>query len=148
MTQATNDQSVSLSALISTVSGWPGISTRPHRFGGTEFSLDGREIGHVHRSGIVDIVFPRRVRDLLVGAGNTGPHHIYPDSGWTTFRMTGPDALNRATWLLRLSYLYHAMAICRRPHSPPALDDFNPERELAAMDLEPTLATALGISGR
>lgn len=143
MTQATNDQSAVLSTLTTTVSGWPGISTRSHRFGGTEFSLDGREIGHVHRSGIVDIAFPRRVRDLLVEAGHTGPHHIYPESGWTTFRMTGPDALDQATWLLRLSYFYHVRAICRRPHSPPALDDFDPEGELAAMDLEPGLASAL-----
>lgn len=148
MTYATTDPASAVSILTATVSGWPGVSTSPHRFGGIEFTLAGREVGHVHRSGIVDIAFPRRVRDLLVEAGHTGPHHIYPESGWTTFRLADPDAVERATWLLRLSYLYHARAICRHPHSPPVLDDFDPERELVAMNLEPELAAVLDVPAR
>lgn len=31
------------------VSAWEGISVRPHRFGGVEYRLGTREIGHVRR---------------------------------------------------------------------------------------------------
>jgi hypothetical protein len=51
------------------VSAWEGITTRPHRFGGTEYRLGGREIGHVHGDSLVDIPFPTRVRNELVATG-------------------------------------------------------------------------------
>ena len=35
--------------------GWSGITAQPHRFGGTEYRLGRREIGHVHGDHLVDI---------------------------------------------------------------------------------------------
>ncbi len=55
------------------VSGWDGISVAPHRFGGVEFNLGRVEVGHVHRSGLVDIPFPRRVRDHQLDGGEQKP---------------------------------------------------------------------------
>jgi hypothetical protein len=98
-------------AIVAEVSEWDGVNAGDHRYGGTEFTLGPREIGHVHRWGILDIAFPRRVRNELVSEGKTGPHHIYPESGWTTFHVEGPDDLDEALWLLRLSYLSHAAAM-------------------------------------
>jgi hypothetical protein len=43
---------------------WPNISTRSHRFGGREFLFGKAEIGHVHTGGVVDIPFPRPIRDV------------------------------------------------------------------------------------
>ncbi|WP_231183900.1 luciferase family protein [Haladaptatus sp. DYF46] len=97
--------------IVADVSEWDGVKTGEHRYGGTEFSLGPREIGHVHRWGILDIAFPRRVRNELVAEGKTGPHHIYPESGWTTFRVEGPGDVDEALWLLRLSYLSHVAAM-------------------------------------
>jgi hypothetical protein len=54
---------------------WPGITSQPHRFGGIEYSLGRREIGHVHGDSLVDIPFPKEVRDELVSAGRAEPHH-------------------------------------------------------------------------
>lgn len=31
-----------------TVTSWQGVSAQSHRFGGREFNLDTREIGHIH----------------------------------------------------------------------------------------------------
>ncbi|MFH5798265.1 luciferase family protein [Haladaptatus sp. CMAA 1911] len=100
-----------IDAIVTEVSEWDGVNAGEHRYGGTEFAIGPREIGHVHRWGILDIAFPRRVRNELVAEGKTGPHHIYPESGWTTFRVEGPDDVDEALWLLRLSYLSHVAAM-------------------------------------
>jgi Family of unknown function (DUF5519) len=51
------------------VSAWPNISVHPHRFGDREFLFGAAEVGHVHMGGIVDIPFPRSVRDALLSEG-------------------------------------------------------------------------------
>jgi hypothetical protein len=87
-----------------TVSAWEGVTAHPHRFGGTEFRLGDREIGHVHGDGLVDIPFPTRVRNELVGAGQAVPHHVLPESGWISFYIRQPEDTERAIALLRRSY--------------------------------------------
>ncbi len=47
---------------------WDGVSTAPHRFGGVEYRLGTREIGHIHGDHLVDIPFPKKVRDEIVNA--------------------------------------------------------------------------------
>lgn len=87
-----------------TVLSWEGVSAHPHRFGGTEYRLGKREIGHVHGDYLVDIPFPTKVRDELVAAGRAEPHHILPDSGWISFYLREADDVQRAIDLLRLSF--------------------------------------------
>ena len=84
--------------------GWSGITIQPHRFGGTEYRLERREIGHVHGDRLVDIPFPKKIRDELVTAGRAEPHHILPESGWVSIYLRQPFDVNRAIELLRLSY--------------------------------------------
>jgi hypothetical protein len=73
-----------------TIGSWEGVTVGLHKYGGIEFRRNGREIGHVHANGIVDILFSKSERDALVSDHVTGPHHIYPDSGWTTFYIHTP----------------------------------------------------------
>ncbi|EFW92671.1 hypothetical protein ZOD2009_07374 [Haladaptatus paucihalophilus DX253] len=123
-----------IDALVADVSEWDGVEIGEHRFGGTEFTLGPREIGHVHEWGILDIAFPRRVRDELVAAGRTEPHHIYPESGWTTFHVGDSDDVADARWLLRLSYLSHATAMANTAAGEDALSDLDVDAELDALD--------------
>jgi hypothetical protein len=60
------------------VTSWPGVTAHPHRFGGTEYRLGKRELGHIHGDALVDIPFPLKVRDEVVAAGRAEPHHILP----------------------------------------------------------------------
>ena len=90
--------------ITETVASWPGVEVGPHRFGGVEFRLGRREIGHLHGDRIADIPFPRRVRDELIAAGRARPHHVLPDTGWVTVPIAGPDGAERVIELLRLSY--------------------------------------------
>ena len=93
------------------VSAWPSISVHPHRFGGKEFLFGSAEVGHIHTGGIVDIPFPRAVRNALLAAGLAEQHHWVPNSGWVTFyvRNGNDEDLSHALWLMRLSYLRYAL---------------------------------------
>ena len=93
-----------LKKLEDTVASWPQISVHPHRFGGREFRFANAEVGHVHDGGIVDIPFPRSIRDALLTEGLAEEHHWLPNSGWVTFRVRSYRDLQHAIWLLRLSY--------------------------------------------
>ncbi len=86
------------------VVGWPGVESRTHRFGGIEFRLGRREIGHVHGDHLVDIPFPRKVRDEILAAGEAQPHHILPESGWISLYLRSAEDTERAIRLLRRSY--------------------------------------------
>ncbi len=83
---------------------WPRVETAPHRFGGVEFRVDRREIGHVHPSGMLDLPFPVRMRRDLVSAGRAEAHHMLPNTGWVTFRIKSEHDLPAAVDLLRLNY--------------------------------------------
>jgi hypothetical protein len=88
---------------------WPEVSVHSHRFGGREFRFRSAEIGHVHVGGVVDIPFPRSIRDALLDEGDAETHHWVPDSGWITFRVRSEDDLKHALWLMRVSYLRYAL---------------------------------------
>jgi hypothetical protein len=90
------------------VSSWNGVSTSTHRFGGVEFNLAGREIGHLHHNGMADISFNKAIRDQLVAEGKAEPHHILPGTGWITFYIHSDADKDPAIWLFRLAYLFHA----------------------------------------
>lgn len=83
---------------------WPGVTVQPHRFGGVEFTLDHREIGHLHGDQLADLPFPMRIRDELVAAGRAQPHHVLPDSGWVSRRIRGPEEVADVIALFRLNY--------------------------------------------
>ena len=98
-----------LDRLVQEVSSWPEVTTHPHRFGGKEFRFKSAEVGHIHTGGMVDIPFPRPVRDALLADGLAQEHHWVPNSGWITFRVRSEEDARHAVWLLRLSYLRYAL---------------------------------------
>jgi hypothetical protein len=91
-------------AIIAAVRSWPGVEVEPHRFGGVEFRLGRRELGHLHDARIADLPFPRRVRDELIAEGRARAHHVLPDSGWVTVPIDGAGGVERVIELFRLSY--------------------------------------------
>jgi hypothetical protein len=91
-------------AIRAAVMAWPGVEAHSHQFGGTEYRLGRREIGHVHGDWLADLPFPTRVRDALVAAGRAEPHHVLPESGWVSFFLRAPGDVERAVALFRESY--------------------------------------------
>jgi predicted DNA-binding protein (MmcQ/YjbR family) len=86
------------------VSAWNGVTVALHRFGGVEFVLGKREIGHIHGDHLVDIPFPTKVRNRIVAEGRAEPHHLLADSGWVSFYLREPADIDAAIALLRESY--------------------------------------------
>ena len=64
---------------------WPGVTTEPNRFGGIEFLVDKKEMGHLHGERLFDLPFTIKIRENLVASGQALPHHIYPESGWVSY---------------------------------------------------------------
>ena len=83
---------------------WAGVASHPHRFGGVEYVIGKREIGHIHGDHLVDIPFPRKVRDEIVATGRAHPHHILPETGWVSFYLRQEADVEHAITLLRESY--------------------------------------------
>ena len=83
---------------------WPGVTVSPHRFGGIEFRVGRRELGHLHADRLADLPFPVRIRKELVAAGRAEAHHIHPESGWISYWIRGIQDVPHVIELFRLSY--------------------------------------------
>lgn len=86
------------------VGGWPGVEKRVHRFGGVEFRVNGHEIGHLHGDRMVDLPFPVRMRKELVEAGEAQLHHVFPQTGWVSYRIRGEQDVAGALDLFKKNY--------------------------------------------
>jgi hypothetical protein len=86
------------------VGAWDGVSVHEHRFGGVEFRLGRREIGHLHGERWADLPFHRGVRDMLVETGRAQPHHVLPETGWVSRQIRSDDDVAEVIELFRLSY--------------------------------------------
>jgi hypothetical protein len=83
---------------------WSGVSTGPHRFGGTEFRIGKREMGHIHGDTLADLPFAMQVRNQLIESGRALPHHILPKSGWVSKWIRGEEDISEVVELFRMQY--------------------------------------------
>ena len=91
-------------SITKAVTAWAGVTAQAHRFGGVEYVIGKREIGHIHGDHLVDIPFPKKVRDEIVAVGQAQPHHILPETGWVSFYLQEKDDVEKAITLLHESY--------------------------------------------
>ncbi len=85
------------------VGSWEGVTVHPHRFGGVEFRLGRRELGHIHpqfkdSEGSADLPFTARIREMLVETGRADPHR-FGVRGWVSAHVD-----DETVELFRLSY--------------------------------------------
>jgi hypothetical protein len=90
--------------IIGQVSSWPGVSAHDHRFGGIEFRVGNRQLGHLHGERTADIPLKRALRDELVASGRARIHPWRPDSGWVTVDIDSNAGREEAVRLLRVGY--------------------------------------------
>jgi hypothetical protein len=84
---------------------WPDVTAKLHRFGGLEFRLDKREMGHIHGDRLADLPFPMNTRNELVNSGRVSPHHVLPQSGWISYWITkGENDIPSVVELFRMRY--------------------------------------------
>src|SRR5438874_6541309 len=102
-----------IEAVRDVVASWDGVTTHDHRFGGIEFRVGRRELGHLHQS-FADLPFPRRIRDELIAAARARPHHVLPESGWITVPMRTAAEVAAVIDLFRQNY-ERAQSASRQP---------------------------------
>jgi len=65
----------------------PGLRLKVHKLGGTEFVRDGRELGHLHGNGLLDVAVGLGAAQALLAASLVQPHHVFPHSKWISFQL-------------------------------------------------------------
>jgi MFS family permease len=98
---------------------WPDVTSQPHRFGGVDFRVGGKEMGHLHGENMVDLPLPPNAlfagssSNKLMGVpkqweekaqGSLPPHDAYPESNWINYWIKGEDDMPRVVALFRLEY--------------------------------------------
>ena len=90
--------------IVREVASWPGVTVAPHRFGGVEFRVGRRELGHLHGNRLADLPFPVHVRERLVAEGKASRHHVLPQSGWISRYICDTGDVAQVVELFRLNY--------------------------------------------
>lgn len=83
---------------------WQGVTAGPHRFGGTEFRVNRREMGHMHGNKLVDFPFPLQLRKELVSSGKVSLHHVLPESGWASYWIKSDANFEEIIELFKIQY--------------------------------------------
>jgi hypothetical protein len=98
----------SMSRIIETIKkellSWPYVTAEAHRFGGIEFRLNKREMGHMHVDRVADLPFPMDVRNKLVNSGRVSAHHFLPQSGWVSYWIKGEQDIPAVIELFKMRY--------------------------------------------
>jgi hypothetical protein len=93
---------VAQEALVAEVGGWSGVRWQLHRFGGIEWRIEGREIGHLHGNGVLDVRLPTRAAARQAQeVGLACEHHTHPGSAWVSLSVRSHTDLPAALTLLQ-----------------------------------------------
>ncbi len=90
--------------IVQKIHEWPGVTIEPNRFGGVEFLVNKKEMGHLHGERLADLPFTIKVREKLVSSGQALPHHIYPESGWVSYWIRNSGDIPAVINLFKLQY--------------------------------------------
>jgi len=82
----------------------PNVVDAPHRFGGTEFQVDGIEFMHSHGHSWLDIRLSKEDQAAVLKAGEALRHRFAPQAGWVSFRIDVSDDLAKAKRVIQLAY--------------------------------------------
>jgi len=83
---------------------WPGVTSNPYQFGGIEFRVNKRDMGHIHGEKLADLPFPIEIRKEIIASGKALPHIIYPESMWVSYIIQSEDDNPKIIDLFRLQY--------------------------------------------
>jgi len=82
----------------------PGVTQAAHRFGGTEFQVEGLEFRHHHGPSFLDIRLSKGDQATALKNGIALPHRFAPQAGWISFRIEKAEDLDPAKKLILLAY--------------------------------------------
>jgi len=82
----------------------PTVTQASHRFGGTEFQVEGLEFMHSHGPSFIDIRLSKTDQAAALKEGRAIPHRFAPHAGWVSFRIEKAEDLGLAKELIRAAH--------------------------------------------
>ncbi len=87
------------------VTSWPGVEAAPGKRGEFAFTVERREIGHLHGDHVAHFGFPKGVWAELYEAGRIDYHPVFPGRpGFASRRIESDADIDDVIELLRLNY--------------------------------------------
>lgn len=83
---------------------WKGANAGLHKYGGVQFNYNGRELGHIHGNGLLDMRFSHSVKNQLLAENRITHHHVFVNSGWISFYIRNTEDAGYAIQLLKMAY--------------------------------------------
>ncbi|OJW12897.1 MAG: hypothetical protein BGO48_02405 [Mucilaginibacter sp. 44-25] len=84
---------------------WENVTTSLHKYGGLQFNYNGKELGHIHSNGLLDMPFSRsKKQQLMQQDKRVKDHHTFINSGWISVYMSSPADIVLAIALFKISY--------------------------------------------
>ena len=81
---------------------WDDVTWHLHRFGGREWRISGREIGHLHGNGVLDVLLPdKKSAAEAISLGRAVEHHTHPKTAWVSFTLKKITDVEVGKMLLR-----------------------------------------------
>lgn len=130
------NQSELIRQLSETILSWENTALGKADFGVVAFLFMGKEFGHIHPSGELDIAFGLNLTEELLKTGLVDRHQFVPKTS-ITLRVSGPEDFDLAINLLRLFYFLKL-----KPRSQ-KYSDFLVVYETQLKDLPPEILNAL-----
>ena len=84
---------------------WPGTYKPLHKYGGLQLNCNGRELGHIHSNGLLDMLLSRKIKEELLKDGRITDHHSFKNSGWISFYICDRRDAEYAQGLLKMAWL-------------------------------------------
>lgn len=92
---------------IAEVGHWKDVEVGTARSNTLSFRIKGREIGHLHTDGRLDLPLPHQLRDELVKLGQVEHHGQHYNSCWVTKQIANADDIEEARRILQLNHLLY-----------------------------------------
>ncbi len=130
LSRTTRDTKDVIDSLLDNVLELADITVRARPVNTLGFYLGSFEIGHIHRSGHLDVRLPPPIHDWLLAHDLVEHHRHVHEASWVSLKVDDAPDVDRATWLLTLAQTFGRL----RREVPTA------QRDLAAMSLPPELS--------
>ena len=99
---------VDLKELFENLKTWvlqlPDVTQADHRFGGSQFQVEGLEFMHHHGPSFLDIRLSKSDQATAPKNGKALPHGFAPQAGWVSIRIEKAEDLEVAKRLIQLAY--------------------------------------------
>lgn len=82
----------------------PNVTKALHRFGGTEYQVQGLEFMHSHGPSYLDIRLSKEDQARVLSKKKADHHRFAPQAGWVTFRIRSAEDAENAKKLIQLAY--------------------------------------------